>query len=338
MRSRAVYGCAGTTLSAAERDFFREVKPWGFILFARNINDASQVKALVEQLRETVADRSAPILIDQEGGRVARLRPPHWRERPPAARFGALYADNPEAARETTYLNARLIAHDLASLGINVDCLPVLDVPVAGADAIIGDRAFAADPATIIALGRAQIEGLMDGGVLPVMKHIPGHGRAGADSHLALPRVAATAEELSASDFVTFRSLDQCPIAMTAHVVYESIDPQRPATTSPKVIRDVIRGEIGFDGLLMSDDLSMKALDGPLSVRAKAALFAGCDLVLHCNGDMDEMRDVASEVKELEGQALKRSEQALAHLSVPGPFDPAAAEARLASLLGEASA
>ncbi|HEX2760050.1 MAG TPA: glycoside hydrolase family 3 N-terminal domain-containing protein, partial [Rhizomicrobium sp.] len=265
---------------------------------------------------------------------VARLKPPHWHARPPAARFGDLAVDNPEAAREACYLNARLIAHDLFSLGINVDCLPVLDVPVPGSHDIIGDRAFATDPATIIALGRAQIEGLMDGGVLPVMKHIPGHGRAGADSHLALPRVSASVEELSASDFVTFRSLDQCPIAMTAHVVYESIDPQRPATTSPKVIRDVIRGEIGFEGLLMSDDLSMKALDGPLSVRAKAALFAGCDLALHCNGDMDEMRDVASEVKNLEGAALKRSAQALSHLSAPSPFDPAAAEARLALLLG----
>src|SRR5438445_3161842 len=325
MRSRAIYGCAGLELSAQERDFFRQTQPWGFILFARNISDPVQVKALVEQLRKIIGD--APVLIDQEGGRVARLKPPHWHQRPPAARFGLLHAQNPDAAREAAYLNARLIAHDLASLGINVDCLPVLDVPVPGAHDIIGDRAFAADPATIIALGKAQIEGLMDGGVLPVMKHIPGHGRAGADSHLALPRVSASAEELSASDFVTFRSLDQCPIAMTAHVVYESIDPQRPATTSPKVIRDVIRGEIGFDGLLMSDDLSMKALDGPLSVRAKAALFAGCDLVLHCNGDMDEMRDVASEVKELEGQALRRSQQALAHLSVPGPFDPAAAGA-----------
>jgi beta-N-acetylhexosaminidase len=339
MRSRAIYGCAGLALSAAERDFFRQVRPWGFILFARNIESPAQVKALVGELRATVDDASAPILIDQEGGRVARLKPPHWRERPAAARFGALHETNPEAAREATYLNARLIAHDLASLGINVDCLPVLDVPAPGAHDIIGDRAFAADPATIITLGRAQIEGLLDGGVLPIMKHIPGHGRAGSDSHLALPRVAAALEQLSASDFVTFRSLDQCPIAMTAHVVYESIDPQRPATTSPKVIRDVIRGEIGFDGLLMSDDLSMKALDGPLSVRAKAALFAGCDLVLHCNGDMDEMRDVASEVTELDGQALRRSRHALAHLTVPsvlsvadGSFDPAAAETRLAAL------
>jgi beta-N-acetylhexosaminidase len=325
MRSRAIYGCAATSLSAAEKSFFREVQPWGFILFARNIKDPAQATALVQELRETVSDEKA---------RVARLKPPHWHARPPAARFGALYGANPEAAREAVYLNARLIAHDLASLGINVDCLPVLDVPVPGSHDVIGDRAFATDPATVISLGKAQIEGLLDGGVLPVMKHIPGHGRAGADSHLDLPRVSATPEELSASDFVTFRSLDTCPIAMTAHVVYESIDPQRPATTSPKVIRDVIRGEIGFDGLLMSDDLSMKALDGPLSVRAKQAQFAGCDLVLHCNGDMDEMKDVASEVKELRGQALKRSEHALAHLSVPVPFDPAAAEARLASLLG----
>jgi beta-N-acetylhexosaminidase len=334
MRSRAIYGCAGTSLSAEERDFFRDAKPWGFILFTRNISDSAQVKALIAKLRETVGDASAPVLIDQEGGRVARLKPPHWKARPPAASFGLLHAANPQAAREATYLNARLIAHDLTELGINVDCLPVLDVPVPGAHDIIGDRAFATDPATIIALGRAQIEGLMDGGVLPVMKHIPGHGRAGADSHLSLPRVGASIEELSAGDFVTFRSLDQCPIAMTAHVVYESIDPQRPATTSPKVIRDVIRGEIGFEGLLMSDDLSMKALDGPLSVRAKAALFAGCDLALHCNGDMDEMRDVASEVKNLEGAALKRSAHALSHLSAPSPFDPAAAEARLALLLG----
>jgi len=334
MRSRAIYGCSGISLSEQERDFFRQTQPWGFILFARNISEPGQVKALVEQLRNTVGDGQAPVLIDQEGGRVARLKPPHWQARPPAARFGALHAQNPEAAREATYLNARLIAHDLAGLGINVDCLPVLDVPVPGAHDIIGDRAFAHDPATIITLGRAQIEGLIDGGILPVMKHIPGHGRAESDSHLALPRVSAELEQLSASDFVTFRSLDQCPIAMTAHVVYESIDPQRPATTSPKVIRDVIRGEIGFDGLLMSDDLSMKALDGPLSVRARQAQFAGCDLVLHCNGDMEEMRDVASEVKILEGQALKRSQHALAHLSAPGPFDPDAAGARMAALLG----
>lgn len=335
MRSRAIFGCAGPALTADEKRFFQEARPWGFILFGRNIETPEQVKRLVMELRGTVSDGRAPVLIDQEGGRVARLKPPHWHARPPAGRFGALYGEDPERAREATYLNARLIAHDLTELGINVDCLPVLDVPAPGADDIIGDRAFAGDPATVIDLGRAQIEGLIEGGVLPVMKHIPGHGRAGADSHLALPRVATSAEELSASDFVTFRSLDTCPIAMTAHVVYDSIDPQRPATISPKVIRDVIRGEIGFEGLLMSDDLSMQALEGPLALRAKMALFAGCDLVLHCNGDMAEMKDVAGEVKELEGLSLKRSEQALSHLSDPDVgFDPRAAEARLAALLG----
>ena len=336
MRTRAIYGCSGTALSAVERAFFRDARPWGFILFARNIDAPDQVRALVRALRETVNDGLAPVLIDQEGGRVARLKPPHWHARPAAARFGALHERDPETAREATYLNARLIASDLAALEINVDCLPVLDVPVAGAHDVIGDRAFAHDPATVIDLGRAQIEGLMEGGVLPVMKHIPGHGRAAADSHHVLPRVDASAEELSASDFVTFRSLDLCPMAMTAHVVYDSIDPQRPATTSPKVIRDIIRGEIGFDGLLMSDDLSMKALDGPLEVRMRAALFAGCDVALHCNGDMEEMKLVASEAKILEGQPLKRAEAALAHLVEPDPFDRPAAEARLAQLLAAA--
>ncbi|MBV9550743.1 MAG: beta-N-acetylhexosaminidase [Alphaproteobacteria bacterium] len=334
MRSRAIFGLSGPALTAAEAAFFLETRPWGFILFARNIETPEQVAALTTELRETVGDDRAPILIDQEGGRVARLKPPCWQTRPPAARFGELYAGDPEAAREATYLNARLIAHDLCTLGINVNCLPVLDVPQPSAHEIIGDRAFAADPAVIIDLGRAQIAGLLEGGVLPVMKHIPGHGRAEADSHLELPRVTADLEELSAVDFVTFRSLDSCPMAMTAHVVYDSIDPQRPCTTSPKVIRDVIRGEIGFEGLLMSDDLSMKALDGPLNVRAKAALFAGCDVVLHCNGDMDEMKDVASESRQLEGAALRRVRHAISQLVTPAPFDPKAAQARLETLLG----
>jgi len=336
MRTRAIYGCAGTALSADERAFFREAQPWGFIVFARNVESRDQLHALTRELRETVSDATAPILIDQEGGRVARLKPPQWREYPAAARFGAVHAVSPEAAREAVYLNARLIAYDLCEVGINVDCLPLLDVPVEGADSVIGDRAFARDPSAIIDLGRAAIEGLMEGGVLPVMKHIPGHGRATADSHLALPRVATGAEELSATDFVTFRSLNQCPMAMTAHVIYDAIDPQRPATTSPKVIRDVIRGQIGFDGLLMSDDVSMNALSGPISVRAKAALFAGCDVVLHCNGKMEEMREVAEEAKPLEGLSLKRAQSALAHLSAPDAFNPAAGEARLAELLGAA--
>ncbi len=338
-RSRAIYGCGGRVLSADEQAFFRDCRPWGFILFARNIENPEQVRSLVRALRETVDDNSAPVLIDQEGGRVARLKPPHWHERPAAARFGALHAVNSASAREAVYLNARLIAHDLTELGINVDCLPVLDVPVKGAHDVIGDRAFAHDPGTVVDLARAQIEGLLEGGVLPVMKHIPGHGRAGSDSHHELPRVKTPREELSASDFVPFRSLDTCPMAMTAHVVYDLIDPQRPATVSPKVIREVIRGEIGFDGLLLSDDLSMQALDGSLGARAKAAQFAGCDVVLHCNGKMDEMKQVAVETKALNGQALKRAFHAMSQLALEradAAFEPGAAETRLKQLLAEA--
>jgi beta-N-acetylhexosaminidase len=338
-RSRAIYGCGGSVLSPDEQAFFRDCRPWGFILFARNIENPEQVRCLVRALRETVEDNSAPVLIDQEGGRVARLKPPHWHERPAAARFGALHAVNPEAAREAVYLNARLIAHDLTEVGINVDCLPVLDVPVKGAHDVIGDRAFAHDPGTVVDLARAQIEGLMEGGVLPVMKHIPGHGRAGSDSHHELPRVKTPREELSVSDFLPFRSLDTCPMAMTAHVVYDSIDPQRPATVSPKVIREVIRGEIGFDGLLLSDDLSMQALDGSLGERAKAAQFAGCDVVLHCNGKMDEMKQVAAEAKALNGHALKRAFHALSQLDLEradAAFESRTAETRLKQLLAEA--
>ncbi len=334
-RMRAIFGCAGAQLTPDERAFFRETQPYGFILFARNVESPDRLRALVDDMRATVNDESAPVLIDQEGGRVARLKPPQWKARPPARRFGDLHASDPEAAREAAYLNARLIAQELRELAINVDCVPVLDVPAEGASDVIGDRAFSRDVSVIIDLGRAVIDGMIDGGVLPVMKHIPGHGRAGADTHLELPHVTTDAAVLSASDFVTFRSLNPCPLAMTAHVVYDAIDPQRPATTSPKVIRDVIRGEIGFDGLLMSDDLSMNALSGPISARAKSALFAGCDIVLHCNGSMEEMRDVAAEGKPLEGPSLKRAEAARAHLTAPGAFDAMAAEARLADLLGD---
>jgi len=333
MRSRAIFGCAGTTLLPEESAFFRDAQPWGFILFGRNIVDRDQARRLTSALRETIGDARAPVLIDQEGGRVMRLKPPTWPERPPQARFGRLHEISPDAAREAAYLNARLIAHDLVEVGVNVDCMPVLDVPVEGADNVIGDRAFSRDPAVIIELGRAVIEGLIEGGVLPVMKHTPGHGRATADTHFALPHVATSVAELSAADFVPFRSLNACPMAMTAHVVYDAIDPQRPATTSPKVIRDVIRREIGFEGLLLSDDVSMGALAGTLSARARAALFAGCDIVLHCNGKIDEMKGVAEEAKPLEGLPLKRAEQALSHLSTPDAFDPAAAGARLTALM-----
>ena len=331
--SSAVYGCQGMELSPEERAFFREVGPFGFILFARNCETPAQIRLLCASLRDA-AGGDVPILIDQEGGRVARLKPPHWRLRPPARRFGQLFERNPDEGREAAYLCARLIAHELKDVGVNVNCAPVLDVPVTGAHDIIGDRAYSLDPAAVIALGRATIDGYLDGGVLPVVKHIPGHGRALADSHVALPRVAASRDELSAHDFVTFRGLNDAPIAMTAHVVYESIDPHRPATTSPRVLQGIVRGEIGFDGLLVSDDLSMEALEGPLAARAKAALFAGCDIVLHCNGKLDEMKEVAREAKPLAGKALHRADAALAHLRAPSVIDIERAEARLAALVG----
>jgi len=333
MRTRAIYGCAGTSLPPAERAFFKEAQPWGFILFGRNIVDRDQVRALVSELRATIGDASAPVLIDQEGGRVARLKPPHWTARPPASVFGRLHVAAAETAHEAAYLNARLMAHDLRELGINVDCTPVLDLPVDGAHDVIGDRAFALDATTIIDLGRAVIEGMIEGGVLPAMKHVPGHGRATADSHFALPRVTTPADELRATDFVPFRSLARCPLAMTAHVVYEAIDPENPATTSPRVIRNIIRGELEFAGLLFSDDLSMKALEGSLAARAHAAQFAGCDVVLHCNGIMEEMVDIAAEAKPLDDIHLKRAQSALAHLAEPEVFDVEAGEARLAELL-----
>jgi len=334
--SAAVYGCQGTELASDERAFFQDVRPFGFILFARNVD--TQVAALCRQLRDSIGNANAPIFIDQEGGRVQRLRPPHWQNRPPARRFGELFERHPDQGREAAYLCARLIADELRSAGVTVNCAPVLDVPVQGAHDIIGDRAYSLVPTTVIELGRATIEGYLDGGVLPVIKHVPGHGRANADSHLALPRVAAPAAELSTHDFVTFRSLNQAPIAMSAHVVFEAIDPRRPATTSPKVIGDIIRREIGFEGLLVSDDLSMSALEGPLSVRTKAALFAGCDIALHCNGKMDEMIEVAREAKELAGASRARADKALAQLHTPAVLDVAAAEARLREMLAGAIA
>jgi beta-N-acetylhexosaminidase len=337
MRTRAIYGCSGKELLPDERRFFADAQPWGFILFGRNVADRDQMRRLIGELRDSVSDANAPVLIDQEGGRVMRLKPREWKSRPAAACFGELKKRSPTAAREAAYLNARLMAHDLAELGITVNCTPVLDVPVEGADNVIGDRAFGRDPLTVIELGRAVIEGMLDGGVLPVMKHIPGHGRATVDSHAILPRVSASAEELSATDFVTFRSLNHCPMAMTAHVVYEAIDAQRPATTSPKVVRDVIRGEIGFDGVLLSDDLSMEALSGSLSARAKAALFAGCDFALHCNGAMEEMRQVAREARPVDDAVLKRASIALGHLRPPQEFEIAAGEAMLAELMGTVS-
>ena len=328
MTRALILGCSGPALTPDEAAFFRDAAPWGFIVFRRNVESPDQLRRLTAALRETVGRADAPVLIDQEGGRVQRMGPPHWPKYPAGRRYGGL-DDGLAAAR----LGARLMAHDLTDVGVNVDCAPVLDVPVAGSHDIIGDRAYADEPAEVAAFGRAVAEGLMAGGVLPVMKHVPGHGRAGVDSHLSLPVVTATRAELEARDFAPFRALADLPMAMTAHVVFTALDPSRPATTSPEVIASVIRGAIGFDGLLMSDDLSMQALSGTLRERAAAALGAGCDVALHCNGAMAEMRGVAEAAPELAGPALRRAEAALARLAAPETLDVAEARARLDAAL-----
>lgn len=329
MTAAAILGCSGLTLSREEQAFFRDVRPWGFILFARNVESPDQVRRLVDDLRATVERDDAPVLIDQEGGRVQRLGPPHWRRYPPGRAYGELPANDPLLRREITRLGARLLAHDLAGLGINVDCVPVLDVPVEGAHDVIGDRAYAKTPEGVALLGRAACEGLIAGGVLPVVKHIPGHGRAMADSHLDLPVVETSYDELDAWDFVPFKMLSDMPMAMTAHVVYAAVDPKKPATTSKKAMRKIVREAIGFDGLVMSDDLSMKALGGSFKSRAKDSLAAGCDVVLHCNGDMDEMKAVIGGTRDLSGAAARRAKAALRRLATaPEPFDLEEARAR----------
>jgi beta-N-acetylhexosaminidase len=331
-----IFGCAGLTLRAWERDFFARQQPFGFILFQRNCQDPAQVRTLVGALRESIGRADAPVLIDQEGGRVARLKPPHWRAAPAAARFGVLAKSDPDAAREAVRLNARLLADELLALGITVDCAPVLDLPVPGGHDVIGDRAFCRDVQAIAALGRAFCDGLLEGGVLPVIKHIPGHGRAMVDSHHSLPVVTATRAALEASDFATFRALADAPWAMTGHVVYTDIDPDRPATTSRRVIDEIVRGQIGFDGVLVSDDLSMQALAGGLGERAAAALAAGCDLALHCNGEPDEMTAVAGAVGPLGAEARRRIAAAADRLGARLPFDATDAGRRLDALLGAA--
>jgi beta-N-acetylhexosaminidase len=334
MPSRAfITGVSGPELTASERDFLRAEQPWGFILFKRNVDSPAQVTRLVAELRETVGEPDAPVLIDQEGGRVQRLGPPHWPAYPPGAVFGSLYDRDPAVGLKAAWLSNRLIAADLAELGITVDCLPLADVPVAGADAVIGNRAYGTEPAKVAAIARAVTDGLEQGGVLPVLKHIPGHGRATADSHFRLPTVDAPRSELERTDFAAFIPLADLPMAMTAHVVFCTLDPAQPATTSATIIQQVIRGDIGFQGLLMSDDVSMNALAGSIAERTRAIVGAGCDMVLHCNGKLDEMREVASQVPELSGKALERAVKALASRQAPQPFDRRAARAELDALV-----
>ena len=337
MQARAfITGVSGPRLTVAERDFIRSQQPWGFILFKRNVETPPQVKLLVEELRYCVGVPDAPVLIDQEGGRVQRLGPPHWPVYPPGALFGALYDLDPALGLSAAQLSARLIAADLADLGITVDCLPLADVPVAGADAVIGDRAYGNRPDKVAVIARAVAKGLEQGGILPVLKHIPGHGRATADSHLRLPEVKTAKKELERTDFAAFQSLADLPMAMTAHVVFSALDPVHPATTSATIIEQVIRREIGFRGLLMSDDVSMNALSGSIAERTGAIFLAGCDVVLHCNGKLDEMREVAAEAPELSGKALERARFALASRRAPEPFDRVAARNELDAMKSKA--
>ncbi len=331
MAKALITDVAGLSLTAQERDFLRDADPWGFIVFKRNVDTPAQLSALIASMREAVG-RAAPVLVDQEGGRVQRLGPPHWPKYPPGAFYAAHYDRDPQEGLRAAWLGARLIAADLHAVGIDVDCLPLADVPVGGADAVIGDRAYGTTPAKVATIAGAVAEGLMAGGVLPVLKHLPGHGRATADSHLALPVVSTDRATLESTDFAAFRPLAKLPLGMTAHVVFSAIDPVAPATTSVTMVREVIRHDIGFDGLLMSDDISMKALSGTLAERARASLAAGCDVVLHCNGTFEERRKVVDACPPLAGDAQRRADAALAARRAPAPLDSAAARAEFAAM------
>jgi beta-N-acetylhexosaminidase len=332
MTRALVCGCASSALNADERAFLKDARPWGLILFKRNVVDRAQLRALTDEFRALAGRADAPVLIDQEGGRVQRMAPPLWPEYPAAARFAATRA--PERA---AWLSARLIAVDLREVGINVDCAPVLDVADPEMHAVIGARAFSDAPETVASLGRAFCDGLLAGGVVPVVKHMPGHGRAKADSHLELPVVTASRDALAARDFAPFVALKEAPIAMSAHVVYQSIDADAPATVSPRVVKEIMRGAIGFDGLIVSDDLSMKALTGDFATRTRGVFAAGLDIALHCNGDLSEARQVTAVTPDLTGASLSRAEAALARVAGgPQAFDAAAGRAELDALLAGA--
>jgi beta-N-acetylhexosaminidase len=335
MSARAlIVGCAGPTLSVAEREFLDRAKPWGLILFKRNIESPAQVTALIQEFRGVVGYRDAPVLIDQEGGRVQRLSPPQWPDFPPAGRFGDAYGRDRARGMAAARLGGRLIASELSTLGITIDCMPVADLRLPEGHGVIGDRAYGMEIEIVAELARAAADGLIAGGVLPVVKHIPGHGRARTDSHEALPVVETSRVELERTDFEPFRRLHDLPIAMTAHVVYAAIDPVHPATVSSAVVQEIIRGHIGFDGLLLTDDLSMKALSGGFRERAEAALAAGCDIVLHCNGRLGEMTEIAPACPLLAGEAARRAAAALAFLKMPVEIvDVAEARARFSAMV-----
>lgn len=323
-----ILGCYGPRLRPDERAFFAQAQPWGFILFARNLETPDQARRLTDSLRDAVG-RNVPILIDQEGGRVQRIGPPHWRQYLPPLDQVIAAGQNSERAM---YLRFRLIAAELLDIGVDVNCAPMCDIAEDCTHAFLRNRCYGTDPESVTANARAAAQALMDGGVLPVMKHMPGHGRAFVDSHLTLPVVHDAAETLRNRDFAPFRALNHLPMAMTAHIVYTAFDAAHPATTSV-VMNDMMRQELGFDGLMMSDDISMQALSGDLAERCRATLASGCDLTLHCSGDLDEMIEVVEASGTLQGKSLQRAEAALAARNTPQPLDIAAWEAELATLL-----
>lgn len=329
----AIFGCSGLRLTPDERRFFKQCNPLGFILFARNVDTPVQVRALVQELRDSVGRADAPVLIDQEGGRVQRLRAPHWREAPPARRFGDLFRTDRQKGARAVWLNYRLIAAELVDLGIDVDCVPCIDVPVSGAHDVIADRAFAMDPDTVSKCARIAAKAMQDGGVLTIAKHVPGHGRAGVDSHMALPHVVAPLDLLAETDFSPFRDLADLPMAMTAHIIFDALDPGLPVTHSSDAIA-YLRAVLGVKGLLMTDDLSMKALGGSFAQRTAMSLSAGCDIVLHCNGEMAEMTEIADAASPMRDEAWQRWTRAASFKSPPQPFDETQALRELSGLLG----
>ncbi|MEP3297357.1 MAG: glycoside hydrolase family 3 N-terminal domain-containing protein [Pseudoruegeria sp.] len=311
-----IFGCEGLTLGADEKAFFHEAQPFGFILFARNVSNPDQIRRLTSDLRASVG-RNAPILIDQEGGRVQRMRAPQWREWLPPLDEATLAG--PNAAR-SFYLRYRLIAHELLTVGIDANCAPSGDIATSDTHVFLRNRCYGEDVETVAQLARAAANGLMDGGVLPIMKHVPGHGRGSLDSHKELPRVITSKNVLDAADFAAFRAINDLPMGMSAHIVFEDIDPTGPSTTS-RIMTDLIRNDIGFDGLLMTDDLSMEALSGDVIMRSRESLAAGMDVVLHCNGNLAEMQLISAEVGALTTEASQRAERALESRKPPTEID-----------------
>ncbi len=325
-----IFSCEGPVLTEEERQFFKSEDPFGFILFARNVEAPDQLQTLIRDLRDSVGREDAPVLVDQEGGRVQRLRSPHWYEAPSFGRIGTLYDLDPEKGREAARFATQLISADLLEAGFSVNCSPCLDLSFPETSSVIGDRSFHRNPAVVAELGAIVAETYMDAGIMPVIKHMPGHGRALVDSHIELPSVATDLSDLSENDFAPFKALSKIPWGMTAHIVFENIDPSGPATQSPKVIEDIIRRKIGFEGLLLTDDLNMEALDGSLAVRAERALEAGVDIILHCSGKLAEMREVASACPSIRADSLERYQQSRQVFEGVKPFDRSPEEVKIA--------